>query len=121
MTSKELGNQLVEFCKAGKNDEAIKALYAENIVSVEAGAPPGQQRETNGLAACLEKSKRWAAAHEIHAAKVEGPFPHDDRFAVIFDYDITRRADKQRFNMREVALFTVKSDKIVREEFFYSM
>ncbi len=121
MTSKEIGNQLVEFCRAGKNDEAIKSLYANDIVSVEAGAPPGQQRETKGLAACLEKSKHWAAAHEIHAAKVEGPFPHDDRFAVMFDYDITRRADKQRFNMREVALFTVKNNKIVREEFFYSM
>ena len=121
MTTKELGNQLVEFCKAGKNDEAIKSLYANDIVSVEAGAPPGQPREAKGLAACVEKGKQWAAAHEVHSAAIEGPYPHDDRFTVVFHYDITRRADKQRFTMKEVGLFTVKNDKIVREEFFYSM
>jgi hypothetical protein len=121
MTSKEIGNQLVELCRAGKNDDAIKSLYAKDIVSIEAGAPPGQQRETKGLDACLEKSKHWSAAHEVHSASVEGPFPHDDRFTVMFEYDITRRAEKKRFKMKEVALYTVKNDKIVREEFFYSM
>lgn len=59
--------------------------------------------------------------HEIHASNVEGPFPNGDRFAVFFDYDLTSKENKQRFHMKEVALYTVKGDKIVREEFFYSM
>lgn len=121
MTTQEIGQKLVDLCKAGKNMDAIHQLYAQDIVSVEAGAPPGQSPESKGLSACIEKGKQWEAAHEVHGAKVEGPFPNGDRFAVIFDYDITRRADKQRFHMKEVALYQVKNDKIVREDFFYSM
>src|SRR2546428_216043 len=119
MTSKDIGQQLVDLCKAGNNLDAIKSLYADNIVSMEAGAPPGQSVETNGLAACLARSKQFAETTEIHSRNVEGPFPHGDRFAVIFDMDLTR--DKRRFQMKEIALYTVKGDKIVREEFFYSM
>jgi len=119
MTSKDIGQKLVDLCKAGKNLDAIKSLYADNIVSMEAGAPPGQSTETNGLTACLAKSKQFAETTEVHSRNVEGPFPHGDRFAVIFDMDLTR--DKRRFQMKEIALYTVKGDKIVREEFFYSM
>jgi ketosteroid isomerase-like protein len=121
MTTKEIGTKLVELCKANKNAEAMQTLYATDIVSVEAGAPPGQEATQRGLPACLAKGKHWVEAHEVHSAKVEGPFPHGDRFAVMFDYDITRRADNKRFQMKEVALYTVANDKITREEFFYSM
>ena len=121
MTTKEIGQQLVDLCKAGKNHEAIKSLYAEDIVSREAGAPPGRSPETIGRAACLAKSATWAETTEVHSRKVEGPFPHGDRFAVIFDMDITRRPENRRFTMKEIALYTVNNDKITREEFFYSM
>ena len=121
MTTKDIGQKLVELCKAGKNHEAMTSLYANDIVSVEAGAPPGQSAEAKGLPAILEKGKHWGEAHEVHSAKIDGPFPHGDRFAVLFDYDVTRRAESKRFQMKEVALYTVKDGKIVREEFFYSM
>jgi hypothetical protein len=39
----------------------------------------------------------------------------------MFDYDVTPRAGGERFHMKEVALYTVEGDKIVREEFFYKM
>ena len=121
MTTKEIGQKLVDLCQAGKNHEAMKSLYADNIVSVEAGAPPGMSPETTGVAALIAKSVKWAEANEVHSIKAEGPFPHGDRFAVIFDMDLTRRTENKRFQMREVALYTVKNDKIVREEFFYGM
>lgn len=120
MTTQEIGQKLVDLCKAGKNLEAMEQLYAKDILSVEAAAPPGESNESKGLAGCIEKGKQWGAAHEVHSANIEGPFPNANRFAVIFDYDITRRADKQRFRMKEVALYTVDNDKIVREDFFYT-
>lgn len=121
MNTLELGKRLVELCRAGKNREAQDTLYSPDIVSVEAGAPPGQSPETRGIAAVIAKGTAWAVAHEVHGAKAEGPFPHGDRFAVVFDYDVTRRADGQRLRMHEVALFTVANGKITREEFFYAM
>ncbi|MFO0750895.1 MAG: nuclear transport factor 2 family protein [Myxococcota bacterium] len=121
MSASEIGKKLVELCKAGKNAEAIATLYADDIVSVEAGAPPGQSPESRGLAAVQGKSEWWRANHTVHSATCEGPWPHGDRFAVRFTYDITRHANGQRVQMDEIGLFTVAGDKIVREEFFYAM
>ena len=49
------------------------------------------------------------------------PYPHDDRFAVRFLYDITNKPSGKRMTMDEVGVFTVANDKIVKEEFFYAM
>ena len=38
-----------------------------------------------------------------------------------FLYDITNKPSGKRMTMDEIGLFTVENDKIVREEFFYSM
>lgn len=120
-TTLEVGKKLVELCKAGKNHDAITALYAEDVVAVEAGAPPGKSRESKGRAAVLEKAKWWDDNHTVHSAKVEGPWPHDDKFIVHFTYDVTMKPTGQRFQMDEAGLYWVKDGKVVREEFFYSM
>lgn len=119
MTSLEIGKQLVELCRTGKSHDAMETFYAADIVSVEAASAPGQSPEAKGLPAVLAKGTWWAENHEIHKAEVEGPFPHGDRFAVVFKYDITRKTDNKRMQMNEVALYTVANDKITREEFFY--
>jgi hypothetical protein len=122
MNTLEVGKKLVELCNQGKNDEAIEALYSHDIVSVEAGAPPGESAEKRGIEAIRGKSKWWFDNHIVHSAKSEGPFPNGDRFAVRFTYDITaKHMNNLRLVMDEVGLFTVKDGKIVREEFFYSM
>jgi hypothetical protein len=124
MSAKKIGTQLVELCKQGKNMECINTLYAENIESVEAAPPPqgGGERVTRGIENVRAKNTWWAEQHEIHKAEAEGPFPHgDDRFAVIFRYEITNKQSKQRMKLDEVGLFTIESGKIVREEFFYDI
>jgi ketosteroid isomerase-like protein len=119
MNTLEVGNKLVELCKQGKNHEAMETLYAKDIVSVEASAPPGTSAEVRGLDAVLGKSKWWADNHTVHSAACEGPYPNGDRFIVRFSYDITNKPANKRMKMDETALFTVKDGKIVREEFFY--
>jgi ketosteroid isomerase-like protein len=120
MNNVDIGKQLVALCKQGKNDECIETLYADDIVSVESFDGPGGPRTTNGKAGVLAKGKWWTDNHDVHEAGVEGPFPHgDDRFAVVFDYDITFKAAQKRFRMKEVAVYTVANGKIVKEEFFY--
>jgi ketosteroid isomerase-like protein len=121
MTTMELATHLVELCRAGQNIEAINTFYADDVVSVEAGGPPGQDRTSRGKAAVIAKNHWWVANHEMHSTATEGPFPHDDRFAVRFTYDVTNKPSGKRFTMNEVALYTVEDGKIVREEFFYGM
>lgn len=121
MTTLEVGKKLVELCRQGKNLEAIETLYSQDIVSVEPMAMENMPAEMRGKDAILGKTRWWIENHEIHSAACEGPYPHGDRFIVVFRYDVTSKPSGQRLKMDEGALFTVAGGQIVREEFFYSM
>ncbi|MCI5072583.1 nuclear transport factor 2 family protein [bacterium] len=115
-----VGKKLVELCQAGKGMEALDSLYDENIVSVEAMDMPNIGREQKGLDAIKQKNEWWYNAHEVHTATVDGPYPNGNQFAVNFKFDVTNKESGQRFEMSEVAMYTVENNKIVREEFFYT-
>jgi ketosteroid isomerase-like protein len=121
MNSNEIAKKYVELCQAGKFDECLTELFSKDAVSVEAGAPPGMDRTAKGLDAIHAKSKWWAENHVVHKAEIQGPYPHDDRFAVRFVFDITNKPSGKRMTMDEMGLFTVSNGKITREEFFYSV
>ena len=121
MTTQEVADTLVKLCSQGKFEEATRTLYSPDIVSVEAGAPPGQSREAKGLPAVMAKGEWWTANHEVHSANVEGPLVAGSHFAVIFKLDVTFKPESKRFKMEEVAVYKVADSKIVYEEFFYSM
>lgn len=121
MTTQQIADTLVGLCSQGKFHEAIDSLYSPEIVSMEAGAPPGMSRESKGLAAVKAKAEWWAANHEIHSATVEGPLVAGSHFAVTFKLDVTFKPESKRFTMEEVAVYKVADGKIVYEEFFYAM
>lgn len=115
----EIANKYVSFCRAGKNEEALKTLFADDAVSVEAMAMPQMPQEARGIAAIKAKGEWWSNNHEVHSASVWGPWPNGDRFIVGFRFDVTNKPSGKRMQMEEAALFTLRDGKIVREEFFY--
>ncbi|MEM9460422.1 MAG: nuclear transport factor 2 family protein [Myxococcota bacterium] len=119
----EIANQLVAFCKEGKNLEAINTLYADDVESIEAAAPPeGGERITKGIEGVRGKNKWWSENHDVHESSLDGPWPHgDDRFAIRFSFDVTNKPSGQRYKMDEIGVYTVANGKVIREEFFYSM
>jgi hypothetical protein len=121
MTTKEVADKLVKLCSQGKFQEAHESLYSPDIVSMEAGAPPGGSREAKGIAAVKAKGEWWAANHEVHSSVVEGPVVASSHFAVVFKLDVTFKPQSKRFTMEEVAVYKVVDGKIVYEEFFYTM
>ena len=121
MTTQEVADKLVALCKEGKFQEAMEALYSPDIVSMEAGAPPGQSREAKGIAAVQAKGEWWVANHEVHSSIVEGPLVAGSHFAVTFKLDVTFKPQSKRHTMEEVAVYKVADGKIVYEEFFYNM
>jgi ketosteroid isomerase-like protein len=121
MTTQEVADKLAKLCKQGKFHEAMESLYSPDIVSMEAGAPPGQSREAKGIAAVKAKGEWWNANHEVHGVTVEGPIVAGAHFAVTFKMDATFKPDNRRFMMEEVAVYKVADGKIVYEQFFYSM
>lgn len=123
MKAMEIGQKMVELCKAGKNMECVETFYDQNIESIEAVAPQEGERIAKGIEAVKGKNQWWQENHEIHSHKVEGPWPHgEEKFAVRFSYDITNKPSGQRMQLDEIAVFTVnEQEKISREEFFYTM
>jgi ketosteroid isomerase-like protein len=124
MSAMEVGRKLVALCQEGKNLEALDTLYDKDAESIEAMGMPEMPAEMKGLDALRKKNQWWFANNEVHSGSARGPFPNGDRFAVIFNYDVTPKSGPmagRRMQMEEVGLYTVKGGKIVREEFFYAM
>lgn len=115
-----VAEELVSFCKAGRNMDAINTLYSPDIVSIESMGNEQMPREMRGLDAIRGKAEWWGANNEVHSARIDGPFVgDDDKFAVYYNYDVTFKPNGKRNNMEEMALYTVKDGKVVREQFFY--
>ena len=123
-----VGKKLAEMCNQGKNLDAIKSLYSDDIESVEAmDCPEADMPQTmTGKQAILGKNRWWLDNHEVHESTATGPFPNGDKFIVLFKIDVTPKAGAgpmagQRMQMQEAGLYTVDNGKIVKEEFFYAM
>lgn len=124
MTTKEIADQLVALCRAGRNLEAVDTLLSADVVSVEARGDETMPAQMSGRDVIRGKNQWWIANHKIHSADVKGPFPNGDRFTVIYNFVVTPLAGPmagRKVRMEEVALYTVSDGKITREEFFYDM
>jgi len=119
--SMEIAQELADLCRQGKNAQAIEKLYSPDIVSIEACAMEGMDQEMKGIDAIKGKNQWWSENHEVHGGDVTGPFPHGNRFILMFKFDVTPKQTGKRMTLEEAGLFTVKDGKIVKEEFFYAM
>lgn len=120
----EVGEQLVALCRDGRYLDAVSTLYAEEIVSIEPPCPhiSEEDRITRGLEAVAARNAWWLDNHEVHGSEIRGPFPHDERFAVYSQTEITPKVGpkaNERIKIAEVALYTVRDGKVAHEEFFY--
>ena len=120
----QIGQRLVDLCREGRNRQAIEELYADDAVSIEPMAGPNGSRETRGKEALLAASDWFFNACEIHDATIQGPYPMDDKFICRMTIDLTGRESSpfagQRMQMEEGCLYTVRSGRIVKSEFFYN-
>jgi len=120
----QIGQQLVDYNNNGESRKAVTELYAQNCVSSEAIAMPGQaSNEIQGVEAILGKHDWWEGANEVHSSAADGPYAHSDgKFCVIYDMDVTSKESGERTQMREVATYYVNDEgQIHREEFAYPL
>lgn len=117
MNTTEVAKKVVELTRKQAWKEAVESLYANDIVSVEARADESGSPETRGIDGIRGKVDWWVEAMEVNSLKVHGPFVAHDRFVVQYDIDVTDKSSKNRMQISEVGVYTVKDGKIVREEF----
>jgi len=115
MSLRSVATQLVEWCNQGKNFDVMRTMYTPDIVSVEANG-----EETVGQTPVIQKSERWKAANQLSQQVVRGPFFNGpNQFAAHFTFEVTRKATDKHVTLEEVDIYTVRGDKIAREQFFY--
>jgi hypothetical protein len=119
MTVTDIANDLVALCKTGDFATPGEKYWADDVVSVEAGGPPGMDPASHGKSAAAAKGEWWSNAHTINSTGVEGPWVNGDQFSVRFTMDITVKETGERRVMDEIALYTIKDGKIAEERFFY--
>ena len=118
MTTKEVAEKLVEYCRQGKFEEATKELYALDVVSVEPEGTP--DNEVKGLDGVIAKGEKFNdMVEEFHGMEVSNPVVADKFFTCSMKMDITFKG-AARSTMEEVCLYKVDNGKIIREEFFYT-
>jgi ketosteroid isomerase-like protein len=116
-TTADIANRLVEFCRKGDFESALKELFAQEAVSIEPYGTPDFEKETKGLDAILAKGKKWNEMVEAyHGGEVSEPLLADSSFAVTMSMDVTMKGGK-RMNMTELCIYHVKDGKIVSEQF----
>lgn len=117
MSITQVANGLAALVREGKFSEATDRYYSDDIVSIEAMG--GEDRIARGRVAIDAKGEYWEANHEVHGIEVSGPFVNGDEFALFMRIDMTYKPTNNRSPLEEVAVYTVKDDKIVHERFFY--
>jgi hypothetical protein len=117
MKIEEIAKRLVAFCREAKWEAAQRELYADNARSIEAQASPAFPQETNGLAAIIEKGKKFdSMVEKLHSLTVSEPLVADNSFACTMEMDVTMKG-QGRFSMKELCVYDVKDGKIVTERF----
>ena len=115
MTTQQIADKLVAYCRQDKNLDCIKELYAEDATSTESGTVK-QGREN-----ILQKNINWFNSVEVlHSTIISQPIVTGDFFAITMDIDATYK-QHGRFVMREIGVYEVKDGKIISDQFFYNM
>ncbi len=107
-----IGTDLVALFNASKWDAPCKKWWSEKIESVE-----GDGQVWRGRKACEGKNAWWYTMFEPLGGRAEGPFAGATGFAVKFEAHVREKATGKETRMTEIGVYTVKSGKIVREEF----
>jgi len=120
MSVRTVAAKFMDLCNRGKHFEFMHTFYAPEMISVE-----GSGVETVGKAAVIRKSEIFQGNNAIEGQDLRGPFFSGDadatsgRFAVYTSIEFTPKAGGPRAKHEEVGLYTVKNDKVTREEFLY--
>lgn len=118
MDTQSIAEKLCDHCRNGTEAQGLKELYSEDAESIEPNAPEGQSPISSGRDSIQAKHDWWNENFETHSSELEGPFVNGHQFTVMFEHDVTDKNSGQRWKAKEVALYEVGTDKIVRETFF---
>ena len=121
MTTQEVANKLVSYCRSGDWETAMKELYSPNAVSIEMPGEQGFPERVEGMEAIAKKGETWnSMVEEVHGVEVSDPIVAGDHFSCSMTMDITMKG-APRMKNPELCMYKVQDGKIVSEQFFYEL
>lgn len=119
MTTQDVANRLVELCREGKQEQVVKELYSEDIVSIEPEGMPN--RIVKGLAGIAQKGKEFQAKLvKVNSSSVTDPVVAENFFSCGMYMNVQMKDVPVPVDMNEICVYNVRNGKIVKEEFFYT-
>lgn len=120
MSTESIARRLVQLCREGKFAQAHDELYARNARSIEIDGMTGPMGSVEGLDAIRDKTRRFEDSYtQVHSMEVSEPLIAAPFFSLVMSFDATYKEGGRRA-LSEICVYEVASDKIVREQFFYS-
>jgi hypothetical protein len=115
-----IGQAFVSAMMDGRGLSNVQEMYAETAESIEAVVPPDRSvRIAKGREAIKAKREAWLKSHELRSLEADGPYVHPpNRFGVRFSAEVLEKATGETKTLREIAIYSVENERIVREEFF---
>jgi hypothetical protein len=114
----EIGAAVVAHLNSGAQSDVPlwDKYWHKNFVSIEG---VGANMSWEGRKAAEAKCADWMSKNTVHGCRAEGPFVGSTGFSVKISMDVEEKASGKRFQMDEVAVYSVEKGKVVREEFMY--
>ncbi|MGN7723026.1 SnoaL-like domain-containing protein [Chitinophaga sp. 22620] len=118
MTTEQIAQRLVEYCRKGDFEAAQKELFADDVVSVEPYETPDFPKEEKGLDNIIKKGEKFnSMIEEVHEIYVNEPVITGNIIAFVSGMDLTMKG-RGRAKWEELCVYTVKDGKIISEHFF---
>jgi ketosteroid isomerase-like protein len=117
----QVAKRLVELCRQGDHETAMKELYAPEIVHEEAMAYNGGSPRTEGIEAVMKSGQEWEETFEVHSQEISEPIVAPGVFAITMKCDSTHKPSGKRIPMEEICVYAVNKGKIVKANFFYDI
>ncbi|MGB0175633.1 MAG: SnoaL-like domain-containing protein [Owenweeksia sp.] len=119
MKTEKIANRLVELCRKGENMKAYDELFSDSAIAIEPEGMP--DNIAAGLDNLRAKTREWYNdVEEMHSMKVSDPVVGDNFFSCSMSMDLTSKS-RGRMQMEEICVYEVKDDKIIKEQFFFSI
>lgn len=119
MTTDTIARRLIALCRAGEFTRALDELYAKDARSIEMDGATSDLGNADGLDAIRLKGKKFEESYtEVHSVTVSDPLIAGPFFTIAMGFDATFKEGGRRA-LKEVCVYEVRDEKIVREQFFY--
>ncbi len=119
MTTQQVADRLIGLCRQGQFEQAVKELYAPDVISVEPEGVP--DRIVQGLDQIYAKGEAFnSKVEKVNSSFISDPIVADNFFSCSMLMNVNMKGMPMAIDMNEVCVFTVADGKVTKEEFFYT-